>query len=482
MDTRPNILIFMPDQLRADAVGCWGNAAASTPNIDALAARGTLFRQAFSQHSVCSPSRASIFTGWYPHVAGHRTLTHLLQPHEPNLLKLMRDGGYNVAWAGLRGDTFAPGVIEVSTDFHGFIEEPEGRRFAPPPTDGSKWEGAFYRGRREVDGVAMDLDEATVQTAEAWLKQAPEQPWILFVALVFPHLPFEVEEPWFSLHSRENMTKPSPPVHEDKPMYMRLLHERYGLDRLSTADWAEVAATYYGMVSRVDEQLGRLVDGVNRAGHAENTATVFFTDHGEYLGDHGLVEKWPSGLSDCLLRNPLIIDAPGFPGGQECNALVEMVDFLPTVLELGEIEAAHTHFGRSLIPLLEDVGAPHRDAAFSEGGFLVEEEHLLERGAPPYHIKGDIQHELPESVGKAISVRTDRWTYIHRLYEGNELYNRVNDPGELVNLSGTPDVATIERDLQDRVMEWMLATSDVIPWSPDPRFEPEMAKFRRRRP
>ena len=109
MPGRPNVVLFMPDQLRADALGCFGNAVASTPNVDALAARGVQFTNAFCQHPVCAPSRVSLMTGWYPHVAGHRTLTHLLQPQEPNLLRIMRDAGYYVAVPGHRGDVFAPG-------------------------------------------------------------------------------------------------------------------------------------------------------------------------------------------------------------------------------------------------------------------------------------------------------------------------------------------------------------------------------------
>ncbi len=108
----PNILLFMPDQLRWDALGAYGNENASTPSIDAFASRGVRFDQAFCQHSVCSPSRASLLTGWYPHVAGHRSLTHLLKPWEPNFLRDLREGGYHVAWAGERGDTFAAGVTE----------------------------------------------------------------------------------------------------------------------------------------------------------------------------------------------------------------------------------------------------------------------------------------------------------------------------------------------------------------------------------
>ncbi|MCH2099876.1 MAG: sulfatase-like hydrolase/transferase, partial [Pseudomonadales bacterium] len=90
MARRPNILLFMPDQLRADALGCFGNSLAQTPNVDRLAARGVRFTDAWVNHPVCSPSRVSLMTGWYPHVRGHRTLTHLVQGHEPNLLAQMR--------------------------------------------------------------------------------------------------------------------------------------------------------------------------------------------------------------------------------------------------------------------------------------------------------------------------------------------------------------------------------------------------------
>src|SRR3569832_2978267 len=108
----------MPDQLRSDAVGCVGGFA-KTPIIDALAARGMRFTGAYSQNSVCSPSRVSMFTGWYPHVRGHRTLTHLLKPDEPNLLKMFRDAGYHVAWAGRRGGSCWEEAGEASLDRYG---------------------------------------------------------------------------------------------------------------------------------------------------------------------------------------------------------------------------------------------------------------------------------------------------------------------------------------------------------------------------
>jgi len=205
---RPNIVLFMPDQLRADAVGAFGNSVVQTPAIDALAERGTSYEQAFGQHSVCSPSRASILTGWYPHVFGHRTLTNLLKPWEPNLLRMLRDAGYHVAWAGQRGDTFAPGVTEVSVDRYGFVRRPESLWGPPQLPAEHPLTVAFYHGRRP-DPVA-DFDEATVRTGEKWLADGLPEPWLLFVALLFPHPPFEVEEPWFSLHDRSEMPAPAP--------------------------------------------------------------------------------------------------------------------------------------------------------------------------------------------------------------------------------------------------------------------------------
>src|SRR5204862_3984454 len=129
---------------------------------------------------------------------------------------------------------------------------------------------------------------------------------------------------------------------------------------------------------------------------------AFFTDHGEWLGDRGLVEKWPTGLDDVLVRNPFVLSVPGQPEGNECDAMVEMVDFLPTVLEMANVEAQHDHFGRSLFPLLKDPTAPHRAAAFSEGGHVLEP-HTIETPGYPYDRKGLVQQRDPKTVGKAVA-------------------------------------------------------------------------------
>ena len=470
MTSRPNVVMFMPDQLRADVVGAFCGFA-QTPNIDGLAAQGVRFTQAFAQNSVCSPSRVSMQTGWYPHVRGHRTLTHLVQPSEPNLFRMFREAGYHVAWAGRRGDTFSKAAQELALDRYGFAVKPASRSHFKPQDHESAWARAYFHGLRHADGVVLDFDEATVQTAERWLADGLPEPFVLFVALIFPHPPFETEEPWYSLHARSDM--PPPALAKDmahKPAYMRRLRERTRLDRLSDSDWREIRAVYCGMLSRVDAQLGRVLRALEKTGVDARTLKLFYTDHGEYLGDFGLVEKWPSGLDDCLLRNPLIIAGPQIRSGARCDALVEMIDLLPTLAEFCDLKIGHTQFGRSLAGPLSGDSGTHRDAVFSEGGFTAAEEALLEQAPFPYDIKASVQHEAPVFAGRAMSIRTADWTYIHRLYEGGELYDRRADPSETVNRAGEPNLATVEAGLRNRLFGWLVETSDVIPWEADPRF------------
>lgn len=277
-----------------------------------------------------------------------------------------------------------------------------------------------------------------------------------------------MEEPWYSLHDRAAMPPPRGADYAAKPAYMRRVHDAHRLGRMTDEDWRELRAVYAGMTSRVDAQLGRVLEAVERSGAADRTMTLFYTDHGEYLGDYGLVEKWPTGLDDCLLRNPLILSGPAVRTGAVSDAMVELVDLVPTLSAICDLPLAHTQFGKSLTGLLSDPNATHKDAVFAEGGFTAAEEHLLERANFPYDLKAAIQHEDPVFAGRAASIRTRDWTYIHRLYEKPELYDRRADPGECTNLAGTNDA--VERDLRGRLMTWMFETSDVIPWVADSRF------------
>mgnify|MGYP003662725953 CR=1 FL=1 len=467
--SRPNILMVMPDQQRADCIGCFGNPHIQTPNIDALAARGMKFTNAYANHPVCGPSRVNLMTGWYPHTRGHRTLTHLVQPQEPNLLKYLKDGGYQVAFAGARGDVFAPGVTEDSTHFCGWTTKPNKMGMGPQFEAGSALYNAFYHGKRPGD-TWLDFDEAATQTALDWLADRPDGPWCLWLPLIFPHLPFEVEDPWYSMYSPNDVAPRIKHHGQGKPKFHQGIRDKLGTTQLEESEWQEIQRVYYGMISRVDWQLGRILEQVEKNGETDNTVTLFFTDHGEYAGDFDLVEKWPSGLDNCLLQNPLIVAGPGIKSNSTAQTFTEMVDILPTILELAEIEIGHTQFGKSLVPVFKDPGHSIRDSAFSEGGFAISELDLLEEASGEYAKKSELQHEDPELVGKAISLRTEQYTYVYRLYENDELYDRVTDPNETINLAQNPERQKQLSAFKADVLEWLFTTADIIPWATDPRF------------
>ncbi|KAF6845432.1 sulfatase [Colletotrichum musicola] len=496
---KPNFIIFMPDQLRYDSqvllrprdVRYGGSntllQVVKTPNIDKFAAEGTRFTNCFVQASVCTQSRCSMFTGNYPHVSGHRSLENLIKPWEPNLFRSLKEkGGYHVACLAPRGDTFAPTVTELSLDEYGFLETPEfvprfaGGQKAEPEDKEDIWKRLFYKGLRNPN-EAMDYDDAVVRGALKWLERPPkDKPWVLFMPLIFPHCPFQVEEPYFSMYDRGEMGKPTSPEEKTgyEPRYMKLNRERYGTHRATPEIWAEVMATYYGMISRLDDQFGRVVERAKALGHWDSTVTLFFTDHGEYLGDHGMIEKWPSGLSDSLTHEPLIVGGAGLPKGVVYGEMAEMVDLVPTVLQLAGIGEHFPHCGRSLAEILTGAGKDaetgevlgHKEYAFTEGGFLVTEEPLLEQAPYPYDIKAALQHEDTTIVGKSVACRDKRWTYVYRLYEPAELYDREGDPGELHNLAEVAGYQDVRRRMEGVVLRWMVASSDFLPWQKDPRF------------
>jgi arylsulfatase A-like enzyme len=210
---------------------------------------------------------------------------------------------------------------------------------------------------------------------------------------------------------------------------------------------------------------------IDEIGATATTMIGFFTDHGEHLGDYGLIEKWPSGLDPSLLRNPLILAGAGLPEGRVVDQPVEMIDLLPTLLDLAEIEADHTHFGMSLLEVIDDPSVEHRPFACAEGGFRPSDRHLMETiSKGVYEPKARLQREQPELVGTAMVIRTITHTYVHRRHEPDECYDRLADPDESTNLLASAHPPAEATELRDLLFGWLADTSDVIPWVKNPRF------------
>lgn len=472
---QPNIVIFMPDEQRWSAVGYAGNDVIKTPNMDRLAAEGTPFSNCFVTHTVCTPSRISMFTGWYPHVSGHRTLWYMLRNHEPNGLRYLKQAGYHVEWWG-KNDLLAPDSFPSSVSHRGEIEIERGKMMANPWPVDDQWRRTLYYGERPAAN-SNDMDRQWIDGAIEFLNSDPPEPFCLYLPLFFPHPPYWVEEPYFSMYDRDEMPAPIPVNgHKGKPAYYPEIHQSYDLDKLSEEQYREIVAVYYGMISRLDDQLGELREALERNGLADQTATMFFSDHGDYVGDYGLTEKWPTGYEDNLIRVPMVVHAPWLEPQPMNDELVEIIDVLPRMLDIAGIELGHDQFGKSLMPIVKGEEVELRDAVFCEGGHGDYERlslELVDGDSDPdfiYYEKGRIQTDNPDSVCKASMVRTRKWRYIRRAADTDELYDMENDPAELENLVDRPEHAGVRHELERRLVQRYLETADVVPYDKDPRF------------
>jgi arylsulfatase A-like enzyme len=486
---RPNIVIFNPDQWRGDVLGHLGNPAAVTPHLDRLVqTEGVSFRHAFCQNPVCTPSRCSYMSGWYPHVRGHRTMVHMLRKTDPMLLRTLKENGYFVWWGG-KND-----LVPGQHGYDGCCDEKYVPEHPPKPMytidRQAEWRGppdgdrfySFYVGRLDTQGEPFyaDRDWANVLGAIDFIQRAPrDRPFCLYLPLTYPHPPFAVEEPFYSAVNRAALPPriPAPKDWAGKPSILKGLYELQNMQGWDEECWTELRATYYGMCARVDHQFGLVVQALRQAGLYANTALLFFSDHGEFAGDYGLVEKNQNTFEDCLTRVPLLIKPPAWLPVQPriADALVELIDVPATIEAMTGIQPGHTHFGRSLLPVLAGDTDVHRDAVFSEGGRLPGEWHCV-----PIQIASQMEGglywprvKLQRSTGpehtKAVMCRTLRHKYVRRLQERDELYDLEADPGELHNRIDDPTLTGELAQLKERLLTFYLETADVVPHDTDRR-------------
>ena len=494
MKKRPHIVIVSADEWRGDVLGHMGNPAAVTPNLDRMVATDAVsFRNAFCQNPVCAPSRCSFMTGWYPHVNGHRTMYHMLRSGEgePVLLKILKAAGYFVWWGGKN---------DLVPAQHGFGEYCDVKYASPDLPDRKSsiestgaWRGkpgsdtyySLFGGRlRQSEGKAYchDSDWANVLGAVEFIhKYHDDKPLCMYLSLENPHPPYAVEEPWYSMIDRGKLPPriSTPEEWRGKPAMLRGIWERQNLGGWTEDRWRELRAVYYGMCSRVDHQLGMVVEALDDAGIYDETAIFMLSDHGDFAGDYGLVEKTQNTFEDCLIRVPLVVKPPAAfeADARVTDALVELVDFPATVYEVAGIEPGYTCFGRSLVPAIKGDQNSHRDAVFCEGGRLFGERQAMELESA-----GD---QAPEGLywprvglqsrddgpyhGKATMCRTATLKYVHRLYEDDELYDLEKDPGELHNVLEDRRYARSLARLKGTMLAWYQETCDVVPFDTDGR-------------
>lgn len=495
MSRKPNIIIFNPDEMRWDTMGHMGNPAAHTPALDAFSKTDAVsFSNAYCQNPVCVPSRCSFFTGLYPHTTGHRTMGYLLREQETSLLKELKDAGYYV-WANARNDLVAgqiPGLIEshVTELFYGGnakeapgLENPyiRGKR-------GDPFFYSFYNGELRIDenGKNYTADDEDVDAAvNRILHPVDDRPLCIFVGTLYPHPPYNVEQPFFNLIDRSRLPER---IELDnctgKAKMLSLLREYQNLDRLTKAQWNELRAVYLGMCAKVDAQFARICSALKQAGIYDDSAIFFFSDHGDYAGDYDVTEKAQNCFEDKLTRVPLLIKPPKGskidPG--VTDSLVELVDFYATALDYAGVQSNHSHFGKSLASVVENRSRSVREEVFCEGGRLESEKHCSESVDP------SVQNGFCQTImwpryaaqfddtahTKGSMIRTKDWKYIYRAHGDAELYDMVHDPEERHNLAQDPNQTERVLEMQHKLLAWYQDTCDVVPFESDKRFSAEM--------
>lgn len=486
---KPNILLITSDQHRADCYGFEGRKV-KTPHLDRLAREGTRFGACITPNVVCQPARASILTGLLPssHGVSDNGIDLPAATGEAGFAGALAKAGYATGIIGKAHfstyhafkPTGSPECVESSATYGadwcgpymGFARAEMmliGHNYWLPsePPRGLSYEAWYHRDGHGAQKNAAYAGYAprtpTPQTyhsqlPEAWhnstwvgnqaieyLRAHRDEPFCAWVSFPDPHHPFDAPEPWSLLHHPDEVDIPRhrkrdfdrrPWWHrasvETTPQLtgelLRIRMEYSRMAELSDAQLRELTANYYGMISLIDHNVGRILIALDELGLDENTIVVFTSDHGDWLGDHGLVLKGPM-MYDGLLRVGLVMRGPGIAAGRVVADPVSTLDLAPTFVDFGGASPEQPMDGRTLRPLLQDDAS--RDFAYNEWD--------LRAGR----------------VGVALDLRTVR-TQRHRMTcevksGAGELYDLREDPHELINRYDDPAYVAVRRELADMI-------------------------------
>ena len=427
MTAPKNLIVIMSDEHSAKTLGCYGHSIASTPNLDRLAASGTLFTNAYCNSPVCVPARAVFATGTYVHQNGFWDNADPYDGTIPTWHHRLRDAGMHVVSFGklhfrdphddngFSQEIIPMHVVEGKGDLMSLLRDELPRRAA-------SYKMAEFAGAGESSYTTYD--RAIVAHAQTWLHEQAscyaDRPWALFVSFVAPHFPLTAPPEHFYRYYRDPALR-MPKLYDvaDRPNdpYLREYGASFAYDEhFDSADRVRRAVSgYLGLCSFLDENVGKIMDALRASGHADDTRIIYTSDHGDNLGARGVWGK--STMYEESVAVPLIMAGPGIAAGQVCTTAVSHVDAFPTILEAAGVqpEAADRALpGRSLFAVA--AGADAARPAFSE-----------------YHGMG--------SVTGTFMVRHGRWKYIHSVAYDPLLFDLSADPEELTNCAADPACA-----------------------------------------
>lgn len=439
----PNILFIMTDDLNCN-LGAYGHPLVKTPNLDRLANEGRLFENAFCNFPLCGPSRASFMTGLYPEQNGVTVLRRLFRNYVPDAVTLSQhfmNNGYTAARVGKIYHYDNP--KGVGTDGHddpaswqtrinprGRDKDEEDKIFSlRPGSFGAtlSWLAADGTDEEQTDGIVAT---ESIKLMKAYSET--DTPFFLAVGFYKPHTPFVAPKKYFELYDPADIVVPRIPAGYldtiPAPAKKTVTAFKNQID-LPEATARKAILAYYATISFMDAQVGRVLNSLDELGLRDNTIVIFSSDHGYHMGEHGHYQK--QTLFEHADRVPLIISAPSMEQrGKSSSSLAEMIDFYHTLSDLAGVSPPPAYVqGKSLVPILNDPTARVRDDAFTQlaNGYTL----------------------------RTRQFRYSRWN--DEAPDNTELYNRLKDPEEMVNLAGDPNyqsiIQTLDRRLSERITE-----------------------------
>jgi uncharacterized sulfatase len=469
---RPNFVFIMTDTQATNVIGVYGHPDLETPNIDGLAKTGVTFDRAYTTCPLCTPARAGIFTGIYPHSAGAWTNNLSLGDNVITMGQRFRDGGYRTAYVG-----------KWHLDGHDYF----GTGLCPDGWDHAYWYGGkCYLDELSEEEIHLwrkglstpdDLRAHDVQAEFTWAHRVSDRaidflgqqsggPFLLVVSYDEPHHPFTCPPEYAAKFERYDYPV-GPAAYdtlENKPAHQR---EWAAVDDVHLKNGCLRFPMYFGCNSFVDSEIGRVIDAAHALA-SENTYIIFTSDHGDMLGAHRLRGKGPAMYEE-IAHIPLIIEqSDGAGAGTVNGTLVSHIDLLPTMLELAGLDTPPILEGQSITPLLRGDESPER-------GVVVEFQRY------------EIEHDSWGGFQPVRCIVGGRYKLVVNLLHTDELYDLEADPAEVTNLIDHPGYTDARDELHDLLLDWMYEKRDPFrgpvwerrPWRDTRRFQ-WRGKFRPR--
>jgi arylsulfatase len=442
---KPNVLLFMVDQMRSDMIAALGNTDIKTPNLDRLAGRATAFSNAFSPSPVCVPARCCLHYGRYPSSTGCYENDFPMPAEGQSFMDVMSDGGYRTHAVGKCH--FTPDLLAL----RGFQTRLVQEEIIDDPKDDDYLNWLFAKpGTRHIidpHGVRGDMyyiPQLSQQSQQLhptnWVAQKsldflreqasnPEQNWLLFCSFIHPHPPFAPPSPWHKLYRATDM--PLPQINdncEENYTYINRVQNRYKFrDRGFDINLIRrIKAHYYACISFIDSRIGLILDHLEETGQIDNTLIIFTSDHGEHLGDNRCFGK--RSMHDQAAGIPLLVSMPAsLKSGAVCDEPVSLIDIYPTITAAAGLDTPPDCQGENLADVA--AGKSSREIVFSEFGY-----------------GGD-------SICMAVS---KKWKYFYSVPDARAyLFDRTNDPAEAKNLADDPNFAHIRDQYREKLIQFL---------------------------